>query len=97
MEVLSNLAGGLGHALQPQAVLYCFIGVTLGTLVGALPGIGALAAISISLPLTFYLDPSIALITLAGIFYGAQYGNSTASILLNMPGTPSAAISADRV
>ncbi len=92
METLSLLASGFETALQPQALLFCFLGVTLGTFIGVLPGIGALAAISMCLPLTFYLDPLTALIVLAGIFYGAQYGSSTASILLNIPGSPASVV-----
>ncbi|WP_108661331.1 tripartite tricarboxylate transporter permease [Acuticoccus kandeliae] len=92
MDTLSNLAHGFSVALQPEALLFCFIGVTLGTLVGVLPGIGSLAAISMCLPLTFYMDPLIGLIVLAGVFYGAQYGSSTASILLNIPGSPASVV-----
>lgn len=92
MDLLSGIALGLQTALSAEALLFCFIGVTVGTIVGVLPGIGALAAISLALPLTYYLDPTTALIMLAGIFYGAQYGGSTASILLNLPGTATAAI-----
>ncbi|MGH1424261.1 MAG: tripartite tricarboxylate transporter permease [Pseudooceanicola sp.] len=90
--MLDQLLTGFGTALQGQALLFCLIGVTLGTLVGVLPGIGAMAAITMSLPITFYLEPTSALIMLAGIYYGAQYGSSVASILLNIPGTPSAAV-----
>lgn len=92
MAVISDFLTGFETAMQPEALLFCFIGVTIGTGVGALPGIGALAAVSIALPLTFHMDPSSALIMLAGIFYGAQYGSSTASILLNIPGSASAAV-----
>lgn len=92
MEVFSNLALGFSEALSPQTLLYCFIGVFLGTFIGVLPGIGALATISMLLPLTFHVPPTAALVMLAGIYYGAQYGGSTASILLNLPGTPSAAV-----
>lgn len=92
MELLSNFGLGLATALTPQALLYCFIGVTVGTLVGVLPGIGAMTAISLALPMTFYIEPTLALIMLAGIFYGAQYGGSTASILLNLPGTVTNAV-----
>src|SRR5690606_25494811 len=67
-------------------------GVTVGTFVGVLPGIGSMTAISLLLPLTFYLDPASALVMLAGIYYGAEYGGSTASILLNLPGTASTAV-----
>ena len=83
---------GFPTALTPQNLLYCFAGVFLGTFVGVLPGIGGLTAISLLLPLSFYLDPISALILLAGIYYGAEYGGSTASILLNLPGTASNAV-----
>lgn len=92
MELLSNLAMGLETALSMQNLLFCFIGVTVGTFVGALPGLGPLAAISLALPITYYLDPTAALIMLAGIFYGTQYGGAIASILLNLPGTATAAV-----
>lgn len=92
MEVLQGILLGLNTALSPTALMFCFIGVLVGTIVGVLPGVGALAAISLALPLTYYIDPTHALIMLAGIFYGAQYGGSTASILLNLPGTATAAI-----
>lgn len=88
----ANLMIGIETALSPTNLLYCFLGVFLGTLIGVLPGIGALAAISMLFPLTFYLEPTTALIMLAGIWYGASYGGSTAAILLNLPGTPSSAI-----
>jgi putative tricarboxylic transport membrane protein len=92
MDLLSSLSLGLQTAATPMNLLYCFIGVFLGTFVGVLPGIGGLAAISMLMPLTFYVPPETALIMLAGIYYGTQYGGSTAAILLNMPGTPSSAI-----
>src|SRR3546814_8633248 len=92
MELLSNLAMGLQTALGLQNLLFCFIGVTVGTFVGALPGLGPLAAISLALPITYYLDPTAALIMLVGIFYGTQYGGAIASILLNLPGTATAAV-----
>lgn len=88
MELLSNLSLGLGVALAPENLLYCFAGVFIGTLVGVLPGLGPLATISMLFPLTFYLDPTSALIMLAGIWYGTTYGGSTTAILLNIPGTP---------
>lgn len=88
----NNIELGLRTALSVEALMFCFLGVTVGTVVGVLPGVGALAAISLALPLTYYLDPTTALIMLAGIFYGAQYGGSTASILLNLPGTATSAI-----
>ncbi len=92
MELLGNLALGFETAFSVQNLLYCFIGVFLGTFIGVLPGIGALATISMLLPLTFHVPPATSLIMLAGIYYGASYGGSTASILLNLPGTPSAAV-----
>jgi TctA family transporter len=92
MELLSNLWLGLQVASEPITLLYCFGGVLLGTVVGVLPGIGALAAISLLLPLTYHMPPTAAIIMLAGVYYGAQYGGSTASILLNLPGTPSSAV-----
>lgn len=91
MTTLSNLAAGFEVVFEPYMLLICFIGVTIGTLVGVLPGIGAMAAISIALPITYHMDITAALIMLAGIFYGAQYGGSTAAILLNLPGSPSSA------
>jgi TctA family transporter len=92
METLIALGGGFQTALQPGMVLICLIGVTVGMIVGVLPGLGAMSAIAIALPITFHLEPTAALIMLAGIFYGAMYGGSTASILLNLPGSPAAAI-----
>lgn len=92
MDLLSGLYLGFQTALSAEALMFCLFGVTLGMLVGVLPGIGALAAISMFLPITFYLEPTVALITLAGIFYGAQYGGSTASILLNLPGDATSAV-----
>lgn len=93
MDIASGLMLGLQTALSPTVLLYCFIGVFLGTLIGVLPGIGALAAISLLLPITYHIPPTAAIVMLAGVYYGAQYGGSTASILLNLPGTPSSAVS----
>lgn len=92
MDVINGLLIGLESALQPVTLLYCFIGVFLGTLIGVLPGIGALATISLLLPITYHIPPTAAIVMLAGVYYGAQYGGSTASILLNLPGTPSSAV-----
>lgn len=92
MDFFSNIALGFAHAVTPLNLLVCFGGVFLGTLIGVLPGVGALAAVSILLPLTFYLDPISGIIMLAGVYYGAEYGGSTASILLRLPGTPSSAV-----
>lgn len=92
MDIFSNIALGLNTALSFQNLLYCFLGVFLGTLVGVIPGIGHLAAMSLLFPITFYLDPTTALIMLAGIWYGSSYGGNTASILLNIPGSPANAV-----
>lgn len=92
MDLFSNIALGTQVAFSPSNILFCFVGVFVGTVIGLLPGIGALSTISLLLPLTFYMDPTTAIIMLAGIFYGAQYGGSTASILLNIPGTATNAI-----
>jgi putative tricarboxylic transport membrane protein len=92
MDIANGLLLGLQSALHPTTLLYCFIGVFLGTLIGVLPGIGALATISLLLPITYHIPPTAAIVMLAGVYYGAQYGGSTASILLNLPGTPSSAV-----
>ncbi len=93
MEGLAgNLAMGFGVALQPLNLLYCLVGVTLGTLIGVLPGIGPVATIAMLLPVTFKLPPVAALIMLAGIYYGAQYGGSTTAILVNLPGESSSVV-----
>ena len=90
MELLANLATGFEAALTLTNLAYCLIGVTLGTLVGVLPGHGPIATISILLPITFTLPPVSSLIMLAGIYYGAQYGGSTTAILINLPGEATA-------
>ena len=92
MDLISGIALGIETAVTAEALMYCFIGVTIGMFIGVLPGIGPLAAVSMTLPVTYYLEPMSALIMLAGIFYGAQYGGSTASILLNLPGTSTTAV-----
>ncbi|MBP7064143.1 tripartite tricarboxylate transporter permease [Ferrovibrio sp.] len=86
MAALDSFAYGLGIALQPGNLLFCFIGALCGTLIGVLPGIGPVATIAMLLPVTFYLPPVAALIMLAGIYYGSQYGGSTTSILMRVPG-----------
>jgi|KBSMisStaDraftv2_1062788.scaffolds.fasta_scaffold01554_9 putative tricarboxylic transport membrane protein len=92
MEIIHNLVLGFGVAITPINVLYCFIGVILGTLIGVLPGIGPVATIAMLLPITFNLNPVAALIMLAGIYYGAQYGGSTTAILVNIPGESSSVV-----
>jgi putative tricarboxylic transport membrane protein len=92
MDLLSNLTLGFSVALSPVNILFCFLGVLIGTLVGVLPGIGPVATLAILLPVTFYMPPVPALIMLAGIYYGAQYGGSTTAILVNMPGEASSLV-----
>ena len=92
MELLNHLALGFQVALSLDNLLYCFVGVVLGTLIGVLPGIGPVATISMLLPITFQLEPTSALIMLAGIYYGAQYGGSTSAILVNLPGEASSVV-----
>ncbi len=94
MDLFTSLGLGFSVALDPYNVLYCFVGVLLGTLVGVLPGIGPTATIAMLLPITFSLNAETALIMLAGIYYGAQYGGSTTAILINLPGESSAAVTA---
>src|SRR4030081_279081 len=93
MEALfANLGLGFSVALSFQNLFYCLMGVLLGTLIGVLPGIGPVATIAMLLPVTFTLNPTSALIMLAGIYYGAQYGGSTTSILINLPGESSSVV-----
>jgi len=92
MELLQNLVLGFSVALTWTNIFYCFLGCMLGTLIGVLPGIGPIATISMLLPATFVLPPVSALIMLAGIYYGAQYGGSTTSILVNLPGEVSSVV-----
>src|SRR3954469_24003183 len=92
MDLISNLAIGFGVAFTPINLLYCFIGCLLGTLIGVLPGIGPTATIAMLLPATYALPPVSALIMLAGIYYGAQYGGSTTAILVNLPGESSSVV-----
>ena len=92
MELLDHLAMGFGVALTPINLVYALVGSLVGTLIGVLPGIGPVATIAMLLPTTYGLQPVSALIMLAGIYYGAQYGGSTTSILLNMPGETSSAV-----
>jgi putative tricarboxylic transport membrane protein len=94
MDVLANLGLGFSVALAPLNLLYGFLGVLLGTVIGVLPGLGPVATISILLPFTFSLAPQTALIMLAGIYYGAQYGGSTTAILINLPGESSSVVTA---
>lgn len=94
MELLSNLALGLEATMTVTNLLYCLIGVFLGTAVGVLPGLGPIATIAMLLPATFSLPPVTSLIMLAGIYYGASYGGSTTAILVNLPGESSSVVTA---
>ena len=94
MELFTDLGLGFATALSPFNLLYCFIGVLLGTAVGVLPGLGPVATIAMLLPITFGLPPVSSLIMLAGIYYGAQYGGSTTAILINLPGESSSVVTA---
>ena len=92
MDVFSNLGIGFAVALTLQNVAYCFLGVLLGTVIGVLPGIGPVTTVAMLLPISFTLAPESALILLAGIYYGAQYGGSTTAILVNIPGEASSVV-----
>src|SRR5882724_9170175 len=92
VDIFSNLALGFGVALTLENIAYCFAGVLLGTLVGVLPGIGPVTTVAMLLPISFTLPPVSALILLAGIYYGAQYGGSTTAILVNIPGEASSVV-----
>jgi len=94
MEFLGHLALGFATALSPMNLLLAFIGCLVGTLIGVLPGVGPIATIAMLMPLTLKVDPTGALIMLAGIYYGAQYGGSTTAILLNIPGEVTAVVTA---
>ena len=86
MDIFNHLLLGLQTAATPLNLVYCLIGVVLGTAIGVLPGLGPVATIAMLLPVTYGLSPAASLIMLAGIFYGAQYGGSTTAILVNHPG-----------
>src|SRR5262249_12194729 len=94
IDLLQHLALGFGVALSPWNLFMCLIGALVGTLIGVLPGVGPLATIAMLLPITFGLPPVAALIMLAGLCYGAQYGGSTTSILINIPGESSSVMTA---
>lgn len=94
MDLIANLQLGFSTILTMDALFYCLVGAFLGTLIGVLPGIGPAATISLLLPFTFSIEPLSALIMLAGIYYGSQYGGSTTAILLNLPGEASSVITA---
>ena len=92
LDLFSHLALGFDVALSLQNIFLCFVGCILGTLIGVLPGIGPIATIAILLPMTFGFPPVSALIMVAGIYYGAQYGSSTTAILMSIPGEASSTV-----
>ncbi len=92
METLGNIALGLSVAITPINLLYCFVGSVLGTMVGVLPGVGPVTTVALLLPISFTLEPVSAMIMLAGIYYGAQYGGSTTAILIRIPGESSSVV-----
>ena len=94
MDIFANLAIGLQVAVSPNNLLLCLVGALVGTLVGVLPGIGTIATVAMLLPVTFGMQPTGAIIMLAGIYYGAQYGGSTTSILVNIPGEATSVVTA---
>ena len=96
MEVFDSLALGFSVALAPKVLLYGFAGCVIGTLVGMLPGIGPLAGISLLLPASYGLDPTTAIVLLAGIYYGSMYGGSTTSILMRLPGEAASVVTCIR-
>src|SRR6195952_5376385 len=93
-DLFANLLLGFSVAAHPMNLFLCLVGALVGTLIGVLPGVGPLATIAMLLPITFGLPPVGALIMLAGIYYGAQYGGSTTSILINIPGESSSVVTA---
>jgi TctA family transporter len=94
LDIAHHLLLGFHTVLSAQNLFYCFVGALLGTLIGVLPGIGPVATVALLLPITISLSPTAALIMLAGIYYGAQYGGSTTAILMNLPGESSSAVTA---
>src|SRR6478735_12657175 len=92
MDIAAGLLHGFAVAISPMNLLWCFIGCFLGTVIGVLPGLGPAATIAMLLPLTFQMNPTSGIIMLAGIYYGAKYGGSTTSILLNVPGESSSVV-----
>ena len=90
--LFANLALGVSVAVSPQNLLWCLAGAVIGTAIGVLPGVGPVATMALLLPVTYLLPPEGALIMLAGIYYGPQYGGSTTAILVNLPGESSSVV-----
>ena len=96
MGVLESLLLGFEVALQPINLLYVFVGVAVGTVIGVLPGLGPTATIALLLPLTFAIPPESAIIMLAGIYYGSMYGGTITSVLLQLPGEAASVVTTSR-
>ena len=94
MDIATGILHGFAVSLQPSNLFWCFVGCFLGTVVGILPGLGPAATIAMLLPLTFGMEPASGIIMLTGIYYGAKYGGSTTSILLNTPGESASIVTA---
>lgn len=94
MSLLDNIAFGFSIVFQPANLLFAFLGVLIGTIAGVLPGIGAAASIALLLPITFGMDPTVAIIMVAGVYYGSMYGGSTTSVLINVPGEAASVVTA---
>src|SRR5262245_34508031 len=94
MDALTHVLNGFSVSLQPRNLAYTFIGVLMGTVIGVLPGLGPSTAMALLIPLCYDLNPTSALIMMAGIYYGAQYGGSVTSILINTPGESSSVMTA---
>jgi putative tricarboxylic transport membrane protein len=94
MEALHQLLGGFATALSPVNLAYCFVGALMGTVIGVLPGIGPISGVAMLIPITFGMNPTTAIIMMAGVYYGAMYGGSTTSILINTPGENSSVVTA---
>lgn len=92
MEVLSFLGDGFATALHPVNLIYCFVGALMGTVIGVLPGIGPISGVALLIPVTYGMNPTTAMIMMAGVYYGAMYGGSTTSILINTPGENSSVV-----
>ena len=94
MEALMNLMHGFGVLADPMNIVYMFVGITLGVLIGVLPGLGGANGVAILLPLTFSMSPTSAIIMLAGVYYGSMYGGTITSVLLRIPGEAASAVTA---
>ena len=92
MDILQGMLQGFSVCLEPAKLLACFFGVLVGTAIGVLPGIGPSGGVALLIPLTFHMDAASAVIMIAGIYYGTQYGGSTTSILVNVPGEAASVI-----